>query len=166
MNKGQCINGKKLDCLFCDIAASKAPSAKLMENQDFIAILDPTPNMRGVTRVLTKKHYPTDAFEMPDEEYHAFLAYAKEVSRLLKAGLNVKRVALVMECVGVDHTHIKLYPLKGDPEAYTPFWARERVFIDDYAKKGYITTQLGPLVNMPELEKLASKIRRKIGFTH
>ena len=64
-----------------------------------------------MTLVITKKHFDSYAFDMPSEIYKEFMLACKEVSRILEKGLNVKRVAMVMEGMGVNHAHIKLYPL-------------------------------------------------------
>ena len=41
------------------------------------------------------------------------MAAAKKVAKILERGLSVKRVAMVMEGMGINHAHIKLYPLHG-----------------------------------------------------
>ncbi|MCD6444824.1 hypothetical protein J7L70_07495 [Candidatus Bathyarchaeota archaeon] len=69
------------------------------------------------------------------------MAAAKKVAKILERGLSVKRVAMVMEGMGINHAHIKLYPLHGLKEKFEETWAKERVFFEKY--EGYISTQLG-----------------------
>jgi len=145
------------NCIFCKIAKGEIPSAKIFEDENFIAILDVNPNTKGMTLVVPKKHFDSDAFLMPDKDYQDLLAASKKVAELLKKGLNVSRVAMVMEGMGVNHVHIKLYPLYGVEKEFKEIWAKEKVFFEKY--QGYISTQLGPNADFEELKKLAEKIK-------
>src|SRR3990167_2161669 len=77
-----------------------------------------------------------------DDKYQEFFLAAKKVSKLLEKGLNVKRVAIVMEGLGVNHAHIKLYPVHGLEKKFKETWAKEKKFFEEY--EGYISTQLRP----------------------
>ena len=145
------------DCIFCKIARREIDAARVWEDDEFFAILDNQPNTKGMTLVLTKKHYPSYAFDMPDEPYKKLMIASKKVAGLLEKKLKVKRVAMVMEGLGIDHVHMKLYPLHGLTEKYAEIFAEGRIFFDKY--KGYVTTLLGPKVDLKELKKLAEKIR-------
>ncbi|MBM2820446.1 MAG: hypothetical protein HW405_206 [Candidatus Berkelbacteria bacterium] len=147
------------DCIFCKIVGGEIPSAKIWEDDEFLAILDVNPNTRGMTLALTKKHYDSDAFLMPDEIYQRFFLAAKKVAQILEKGLSVRRVSMVMEGMGVNHAHIKLYPLHGLNEKFTEMWAPERKYFDKYP--GYLSTQLGPQKDLEELQKLAKEIKNK-----
>ena len=150
-----------MDCIFCKIANGEIPSVKIWEDDKFLAILDINPNTEGMTLVLPKKHFGSDAFLMPDNDYQDLMSASKNVSDILKKGLNVNRVALVMEGMGVDHAHIKLYPLYGIGKEFKEIWAKDRVFFKQY--QGYISTQLGPETNAEDLKKTAEKIN---GFSN
>lgn len=128
------------NCIFCKIIEGKIPSVKIWEDEKHIGILDINPNVDGMTLVLTKKHYDSDATNMPDKDYEELMLAAKKVAKILENKLKVKRVAIVMEGLGVNHVHIKLYPLYN-------------------LNEGYITTQLGPQKSTEELNKIAEKIR-------
>ena len=145
------------ECIFCKIAEGKIDSAKIWEDKNFLAILDIMPNTKGMTLVLTKKHYNSDIFEMPDEIYNKIMAASKKVSKLLEKGLNVKRIAMVVEGLGVNHAHIKLYPLHGLKDKFEEIWAKDKIYFDKYA--GYISTQTGPMANISDLKKLAEEIK-------
>lgn len=134
-------------------------SARIWEDKEFLAILDANPNVKGMTLVLTKKHYDSYVFDMPEEVYLRLMVAARKVAKILEKGLNVKRVAMAMEGMGINHAHIKLYPLHGLEEKFEEMWARERVFFEKY--EGYISTQLGPQMSISELKKLAEEIKRK-----
>ncbi len=132
---------------------------KIWEDKDFLAILDVFPNTKGMTLVLTKKHFDSYAFDMHDKAYSELMLASKKVAKLLEKGLNVKRVAMVMEGLGVNHVHIKLYPLHGIKEKFKETWAKEKVFFDRY--EGYISTQLGSQKDIIELKKIAEEIKKK-----
>ena len=75
----------------------------------------------------------------------------------MRKGLKVNRVAMVAEGMGVNHVHIKLYPLYGIEKEFKEIWAKEKVFFENY--QGYISTQLGPQANLEELKKIAEDIK-------
>jgi len=145
------------DCIFCKIVKGEIPCFKVYEDKDFLAFLDINPNTKGMTIVVTKKHYPSYVFNMPEEVYEKFMKTVKKIAKILDKVLDVKRTAMVMEGMGINHAHIKLYPLHGLEEEFKEIWAEEKVFFDKY--KGYITTQLGPRADDKKLEELAKKIR-------
>lgn len=147
-------------CIFCKIVKGEIDSARIWEDKEFLAILDLYPNTKGMAIVLTKKHYDSYAFDMPEDIYQRFTSAAKEVARILEKGLDVKRVAMVMEGLGVNHAHLKLYPLRGLAENFKEIVPEERIFFDRY--KGYISTKLGPQVSLSELKRLARKIKEKV----
>ena len=146
-----------MDCIFCKFVKGEILCHKIYEDEDFIAILDIFPNTKGVTLVITKKHYSSYVFDMPEEIYANLLLITKKVAKTLDKALNVKRTAMVMEGLGIDHAHIKLYPLHGLKEIFEENWAPEKIFFEKY--RGFITTQQGSRVDDKELEQLAKKIR-------
>ncbi|MBU4205074.1 HIT domain-containing protein [Patescibacteria group bacterium] len=147
-----------MDCIFCKIAKGEIDSAKVWEDEEFLAILDVNPNTKGMTLVLPKNHRDSYIFDEDDDFYQKIMVAAKKVAKLLERGLEVKRVALVMEGMGVNHAHIKLYPLYGIGEKFEEILAKDRIFFDRY--QGYFSTQLGPKADIQELKKLADDIKR------
>ena len=131
-----------MDCVFCKIANGEIKAVTIWEDNKFKAILDINPNVKGMTLVLTKDHYDSYAFDMPDNIYLEFMTATKKIAKMLEKGLDVTRVAMVMEGLGINHAHIKLYPVYGLEEKFVETWAKEKVFFKKY--EGYISTQLGP----------------------
>lgn len=129
------------DCIFCKIVKGEIPSVKVWEDEKHLAILDIHPNVEGMTLVLTKEHYDSDYTEMPDKPYKDLMIAAKKAAKLLKKKLRVIKVASVIEGLGVNHIHVKLYPIYPSNE-----------------KEGYITTQLGPQKSPEELNETKNKI--------
>ena len=145
------------DCIFCKIAKGEIPCHKVYEDEDFLAILDINPNTEGVTLVLTKDHYDSYVFDMPQGMYQKLMSFTKKIVKMTEKGLEVKRVAMVMEGMGINHAHMKLYPLHGVDEKFKEIWADEKVFFDKY--EGYVTTKLGPRMDDEKLKIIAEKIR-------
>jgi len=147
-------------CAFCEIVKGKRDCVKIWEDEEFLAILDVNPNTKGMALVLTKQHYDSYAFDMCDDVYQRFMLATKDAAKTLERGLNVKRVAMVMEGMGVNHAHVKLYPLHGLNERFQETWAKERVFFEKY--EGYVSTQLGPRADISELKKLGEEIKKNL----
>lgn len=139
-------------CVFCKVASGEFPSYKIYEDDKHLAILDLYPNVKGMTLIITKEHFESYAADMDDETYAEFFLFAKKVSKLLDLKLGVKRTALVMEGMGINHAHIKLYPLHGLGSEFQEMLTEEKIFFDKY--KGYITTILGPKATEDELEQV------------
>lgn len=140
------------NCIFCKIVKGEIPSFKIYEDSNFLAILDLFPNTEGMALVLTKEHYDSYAAEMEDKVYSEFFLTAKKISKLMDEKLCVRRTALVMEGMGINHAHIKLYPLHGLDSQFKEILSKESVYFKEY--QGYITTQLGPKASDEELTRL------------
>ena len=128
------------NCIYCKIAKGEIDSAKIWEDKEFLAVLDVFPNTKGMTLVLPKKHYDSYIFDDSDKFCQDIILASKKVAKILEKGLKVHRVAMVMEGMGINHAHIKLYPLHGIDKKFKETWAKEKVFFDRY--EGYISTQL------------------------
>jgi len=149
---------QKSDCLFCKIVNGKIPSYKIWEDKNHIAILDIFPNTLGQTLVIPKDHYESYAFDMPEKPYSELMVASKAVGTLLDKKLKTQRTALVMEGMGVNHVHIKLYPLHGIDAKFKEMWAKDERYFDKY--EGYLSTVLGPKANDKELAALAKKFSK------
>ncbi len=148
------------DCVFCKIVKGEIPAEKVWADEEFLAILDINPNTSGMTVLLPKKHYDSYTTDMPDDIYQRFWLVAKRVGQLLDRKLGTKRTAMVLEGLGVNHAHIKLYPLHGLEKEFQETWGPERAFYDKYP--GFVDTRLGPKASLDTLKKLAEKIRRTV----
>lgn len=148
------------DCVFCKIVSGKLDSAKIWEDDEFLAILGNHPNTEGMALVLTKKHYHSYAFDMPKAVYQRLMLASMKTAKILEKGLKVKRVAMIMEGMGVNHTHIKLYPLHGLSKKFKVMFGSEEIYFKKY--DGYVTTLEGPKKNIKELNGVADKIKRNL----
>ncbi|MBS3149123.1 HIT domain-containing protein [Candidatus Woesearchaeota archaeon] len=112
------------NCIFCKIISNEIDSAKIWEDNKFIAILDINPNTKGMNLVLSKEHYSSYAFDLQDDILKDIIIATKKIAKILEKSLKVKRVAMVMEGMGIDHLHIKLYPLYGLKEKFEEIWQK------------------------------------------
>lgn len=128
-------------CIFCSVVEGKSESLKVWEDGKHIAILDRYPYVEGMTLVITKRHFDSYAFGMPDSDYSDLMLAAKKVARLLDRSLGVRRTSMAMEGLKVNHVHIKLYPVYDNEEAYRP-------------------GRTGPQVTLEKLKETAEKIKR------
>ncbi|MCU0372405.1 MAG: HIT domain-containing protein [Ignavibacteria bacterium] len=140
------------NCIFCKISKGEIPSYKIWEDDEFFAILDIFPNTKGMTLVIPKQHYDSYAFDMPDDVYTRFLLASKNIGKLLDEKLKVERTALVLEGMGVNHVHAKLYPLHGVGKDFTAMVPEGNVFYEIY--QGYLSTRLGPKADDEEMKKI------------
>jgi histidine triad (HIT) family protein len=67
------------DCIFCKIAEGKLPSYKILEDEEHLTLLDIYPIVKGQTLVITKKHFDSYQFNLPDDIYTKLFLFAKKV---------------------------------------------------------------------------------------
>lgn len=147
--------------LFEKLANNEILSWKVWEDDKHMAFLTPFPNTPGVTVVAPKKNIGDDAFEISDQEYQELLAVAKKIAIALKKALEVSRVALVIEGLGVSHVHIKLFPLHGDLNNNEQ-WQSDHRFFPEYI--GYLITNNGPQMSDKELSNLQTQIKQVVNI--
>jgi histidine triad (HIT) family protein len=147
-------------CIFCQIVAGTAPSHKVWEDDKHIAFLSIFPNTEGTTVVIPKVHYPSYAFDLPDEVLSGLMLATKKVAKLLDSKLDdVGRTAMVFEGFGVDHIHAKLFPMHGT--ANMQEWKKIESSVPKYFEKyeGYISSHDYDRADDVKLAELAKKLR-------
>lgn len=164
MAKYDSVNTKG-DCIFCKIGSKEIPplgDAIIYEDEKYMAFLSPFPNTEAFTVVISKNHFSSDVLAMPDSDLVEFVLIAKKVASTLTDKLeDVGRVGLIMEGTGINHAHIKLFPMHGtgfmkDGE-WRQFLSNHNVYFDKY--EGYISSNDGPKADFDRLKLLAEKIR-------
>ncbi|MGE5297574.1 MAG: HIT family protein [Acidobacteriaceae bacterium] len=146
-------------CVFCKIVKGELPSHKVWEDKKHLAFLSIFPNTEGFAVVVTKGHYPSYAFDVPDEVLKDLVLAAKKVAKRLDQKLDdVGRTGLIFEGFGVDHLHAKLFPMHGTKMAE---WKPVKSNIDKYFEKyeGYISSHDHKRAGDGELAELAKKLR-------
>ena len=150
------------NCIFCKIAKGEAPCHKIWEDDKHMAFLSIFPNTRGFSVVITKQHYPSYAFDIPDDVLKGLIVAAKKVGKLIDSKMDdVGRTGLIFEGFGVDHVHAKLFPMHGTKiKEWRPLSSGgERKYFEFY--EGYISSHDYKRADDKELAELAKKIREK-----
>ncbi len=153
------------NCIFCEIAQWKREPLGwwlFREDEDHMARLSPFPNTEWFSVVIPKKHYGSDILAMPDKELQAFVWAAKKVAKVLETHFeDVGRVGLMMEWTGIDHAHIKLFPMHGTWYMKTGERRQHQSGIDSYfdTYEGYMMSNDGPRADDQCIQSLAAKLR-------
>ena len=147
------------ECIFCKIVKSEAPWHKIWENEKHLAFLSIFPNTEAFTVVITKKHYPSYAFDIPEDVLTDLVIASKKVAKLLDNKLNdVGRTGMIFEGFGVNHIHTKLFPMHGTKiKGWKPIKSNVNHYFEKY--EGYISSHDYKRADDEKLAKLAEKIR-------
>lgn len=102
------------NCIFCAIAAKRAPAVVVYESGGALAFLDNRPIIEGHTLVIPKKHY-RNLFDLDDDGGQAVMHASRVVARALRAAFNVDGLTVLQsnELAGgqqVFHYHAHLAP--------------------------------------------------------
>ncbi len=147
------------DCIFCKIVKGELPSHKIWEDDKHLAFLSIFPNTQGFSVVITKEHYSSYVFDLPQDVRAHLIEAVSTVAKLLDAKLDdVGRTAMMFEGFGVDHIHAKLFPMHGTK---MPEWQPLKSNVDTYFEtyQGYISSHDYKRADDVELAELAKKIR-------
>ena len=146
------------DCIFCKIVKGEAPCHKIWEDENHLAFLSIFPNTEGFSVVITKEHYPSYAFNLPDEILEKLVIVSKKVAKLLDLKLaDVGRTGMIFEGFGVDHVHAKLFPMHGTKyKKWRPVKSDFKKYFEKY--EGYISSHDYKREDDEKLKKLAEKI--------
>lgn len=148
------------NCIFCKIVKGEMPAHIIWEDDKYIAFLSIFPNTEGFTVVATKEHYPSYAFDLPDNVLSGLSLATKRVAKLLDRTFDdVGRTGMFFEGFGVDHVHSKLYPMHGTGDMNNWRKIESEKKRDYYANyPGYLSSNDGPPAKPEELEKTRNKI--------
>lgn len=146
-------------CIFCKIVSGEAPCLKIWEDEKHLAFLSIFPNTEGFSVVITKEHYPSYAFDVPENILTGLTLAAKSVGKLLDAAFNdVGRTGMIFEGFGVDHLHAKLFPMHGTKlKEWKPLKSNIDKYFGQY--EGYLSSHDYRREDDVVLAKLAAKIR-------
>jgi diadenosine tetraphosphate (Ap4A) HIT family hydrolase len=148
-------------CIFCKIVAGEAPCHRIWEDDKHLAFLSIFPNTEGFSVVIPKKHYPSYAFDLPDDVLKDFIVAVKNVAKNIDDSFeDVGRTGMIFEGFGVDHVHAKLFPMHGTKkDRWEPMHSKVDKYFDKY--EGYISSHDHARAEDEKLAKLAKKIRGK-----
>ena len=148
-----------MDCIFCKIVKGEAPAYKIWEDEKYLAFLSIFPNTEGFTVVITKEHFPSYVFDLPEEVLTGLVKAAKQTAKLLDKKLeDVGRTGMIFEGFGVDHAHVKLFPMHGTKMlGWKPIESKIDKYFDKY--EGYISSHDYKRADDEKLAILAKKIK-------
>ena len=149
-----------MNCIFYKIIKEEVPSHKIWEDEKHLAFLSIFPNTEGFSVVVTKKHYPSYAFDLPEKILIDLILATKKVAKLLDAKLkDVGRTGMIFEGFGVDHVHAKLFPMHGTKTStWKPIKSKVNKYFDKY--EGYISSHDYKQADDATLVELVKKIRK------
>lgn len=151
----------KEDCIFCKIIKGEAPSHKIWEDNEYVAILSIFPNTPGFTVVVSKEHKPSYVFANDDETVSSLTIATKKVAKILDTVFDdVGRTGMFFEGFGVDHLHAKLFPMHGTKiDGWKPIESGNEVntFFEKYP--GYLSSNSSERADDKQLSELADKIK-------
>lgn len=147
------------NCIFCQIVKKERHAHIFWEDDEHMAFLSPFPNTEGFTVVITKEHHSSYLFDLDTNIYTRLALAAKEVGHVIDQKLPVKRTGLIMEGMGIDHAHIKLFPMHGIPDgSWQPVKSTLRKYFDKY--EGYISSHDGYSADEDQLVITCKKLKK------
>ena len=157
------------ECIFCKIAEGSFHTPGIFwENDKYMAFLSIYPNTEGFSIVMPKSHWPSDVLALPDDELQKLILATKEVNKILLETMDdVGRIGLIMEGTGINHAHIKLFPMHGTEHLKKGQWRQYRSDIDKFYGnyEGYFCTNDGPRASDEAIERMANRLRAVSGYT-
>ncbi len=149
----------KENCIFCKIVRGESPCHKIWEDEKHLAFLSIFPNTKGFSVLIPKKHYPSYAFDLPDNVLKDLIIAVKKVAKLIDSKLdNVGRTGMIFEGFGVDHVHAKLFPMHGTKiKEWKPIKSNIDKYFETY--EGYISSHDHKRADDKALAELARKIK-------
>lgn len=102
-------------CVFCSIIKGDLTSAKVFEDEKYLAFLSHAPLNPGHTLVIPKKHIPY-FFDLKDQEMGELMAVSKKIAQALKKAFNPQtgRVGVMVAGGEVPHAHVHLVPMDNE----------------------------------------------------
>ncbi len=146
------------NCVFCQIVQGQLPGYKIYEDDQHLAFLSIYPNTDGFAVVITKDHFSSYFADNKDEIISNLIIAAKKVAKKIDNAFDdVGRTGLIFEGFGVDHLHLKLFPMHGTK---TDNWKQYNSQVDKFftVYEGYISSHNGPRAQDDYLKKIADKI--------
>lgn len=106
-----------MSCVFCAIVAGEAPAIRVYEDDDYLAILDVRPIVRGHTLVIPKKH-TVDLTDTPAETVTDLVRIGQRIAKAARAseleadGNNIAINDGKAAFQSVFHIHLHVAPRK------------------------------------------------------
>jgi histidine triad (HIT) family protein len=96
--------------IFSKIIAGEILCHKIAENDEFLAILDVFPLVKGHVLVVPKREEDY-IFDLTDAELAGLMLFAKQIAPAIKKATNCKRLGVSVIGLEVPHAHVHLLPM-------------------------------------------------------
>lgn len=155
---------KNSSCIFCDIVRSPEEMChKVWESETHLAFLSIFPNTEGVTVVIPKHHITSYVFDATEEEICSLMYAAKIVAKKIdEVFSDVGRTGVIFEGFGVDHLHVKLFPMHGtgNMSKWRPLENNRNEYYTEYP--GFLSSHDSFRADDGDLKEIAEKIRKSL----
>jgi histidine triad (HIT) family protein len=96
--------------IFTRIINGEIPSYKIAENDQYIAILDAFPLVKGHVLVIPKKEVDK-IFHLDKETYSGLMNFAYDIAQAVEKAIPCLRVGVAVIGLEVPHVHVHLVPM-------------------------------------------------------
>jgi|SRR5690606_205226 len=96
--------------IFTKIIQGEIPSYKIAEDENYIAILDAFPLVKGHILVIPKKEVDK-IFDLDKETYTGLMNFAYEIAPAIEKAIPCLRVGVAVIGLEVPHVHVHLVPM-------------------------------------------------------
>src|SRR6185369_8733423 len=101
-----------MSCIFCEIAARRAPASLVYEDDDILAFMTLQPTAPGECLVIPRTHI--DHFtDVPDAVAQRIMVLAQHIGRQMRSSFPLQRVGFLVHGYGVPHAHLIVVPQQG-----------------------------------------------------
>ena len=129
------------DCVFCRIVAGEVPAHLVLEDEDFVAVLEARPVFTGHVLVVPRRHYVTLA-DLPVAVVGPLFERVRLLSAAVPAALGAQGTFVALNNIvsqSVPHLHVHVVPRTKGDGLRGFFWPRTRYASEDeaaeYAKR-------------------------------
>jgi diadenosine tetraphosphate (Ap4A) HIT family hydrolase len=147
------------DCIFCGIVSGSIPSHRVWEDEKHLAFLSIFPNTEGFTVVIPKQHHDSYVATVPNDVADDLFRAARAVARKIDAAFpDVGRTGFMFEGFGVNHLHVKLFPMHGTKDdSWRKHKSTEKRFFTVY--EGFMSSHDSDRADDSVLALIAERIR-------
>lgn len=99
-----------MSSIFTKIINGDIPSYKIAENDQFLAILDAFPFVKGHVLVIPKQEIDY-IFDLPDQLLADLFIFAKSLAPAIQKAVPCQRIGITVIGLEVPHAHVHLVPM-------------------------------------------------------
>jgi histidine triad (HIT) family protein len=116
------------DCVFCEIAAGRAPADVVYADEHTVAFLDRTPLFKGHVLVVPRDHVPTLP-DLPAAQIAVLFTVVQRIAAVMPDALDAHGTFVALNNVvsqSVPHLHVHVVPRRRKDGLRGFFWPRQR----------------------------------------